>query len=80
MDYLDMCDSYRNALDTFYNDSKFTFKKHKWLMKKVRKEEFNKLADGLLRMVGGTIGGKRKPENKVIIGIGLRDFKSNIFT
>ncbi|KAF9991424.1 hypothetical protein BGZ80_009138, partial [Entomortierella chlamydospora] len=29
-------------------------------------------------MVGGTIGEKRKPENKVIIGIGLGDFKSNI--
>ncbi|KAF9923723.1 hypothetical protein FBU30_006226, partial [Linnemannia zychae] len=74
--YLDSRKNYQNALDSFYNDSKFTYKKYKLLMKEARKEEFNKLTDGLLRMVGGTVGEGRKPEDKVVIGIGLGDFKS----
>ncbi|KAF9928552.1 hypothetical protein FBU30_002290 [Linnemannia zychae] len=75
-DYLNLRNNCQNALNLFYNDRKFTFKKHKWLMKEAREEEFKRLTDGLLRMVGGTIGERRKPEDKVVIGIGLGDFKS----
>ena len=34
------------------------------------------MTDALLRMVGGSIGAKKKDEDKVVIGIGLGDFKS----
>ena len=60
----------------FYNGNKFSYKRHKWHAKRARQQEYNQLADGLLRMIGGTIGEKRKPENKVIIGIGTGRFQS----
>ncbi|KAF9319607.1 hypothetical protein BG003_008714 [Podila horticola] len=66
----------KDALDMFYNDKKFKFKRHKWLAQRARVEEYYRLADGLLRMVGGSIGTRKKDEDKVIIGIGLGRFTS----
>ncbi|KAG0098493.1 hypothetical protein BGZ93_011315 [Podila epicladia] len=66
----------KDVLDMFYNDRKFKFKRHKWLARRAREEEYHRLADGLLRMVGGSIGTKKKGEDKVIIGIGLGRFAS----
>jgi hypothetical protein len=71
---------YRKAneahLDKFYNCKKFRHKKHRHMSKKARALEFHRLADSLLRMVGGSIGEKRKEEDKVVIGIGMGCFTS----
>ncbi|KAG0338891.1 hypothetical protein BG004_007042 [Podila humilis] len=74
-DYVDRRHDYQPALDAFYNDPKF--KQFKCLAQEARSQEYYRLADALLRMVGGTIGEKRKPENKVVIGIGLGKFSSS---
>lgn len=63
-------------LDKFYNGKKYRFKKYKRMSKKARAREFHRLADSLLRMVGGTIGEKRKEGHKVVIGIGMGRFTS----
>ncbi|KAF8922958.1 hypothetical protein BGZ58_003534, partial [Dissophora ornata] len=47
-DYLAMENDYNDALSSFYNDGKDTFKKFTGLMKKAREAEYHKLADGLL--------------------------------
>jgi len=64
-------------LDTFYNGSRQRYKRHKFDAQKARNEEFAHLTDQILRMVGGTIGERRDPENKVAIGIGLGQFQSS---
>ncbi|KAG0254341.1 hypothetical protein DFQ27_006905 [Actinomortierella ambigua] len=66
----------RAHLDKFYNGHQFKFKRYKNMAKSARAQEFHRLADSLLRMVGGTIGEKKAVENKVVIGIGMGDFKS----
>ncbi|KAF8923272.1 hypothetical protein BGZ58_003142, partial [Dissophora ornata] len=68
--------AYEDELDNFYNSNNFKFKRHKMYARAARKEEYYRLTDALLRMVGGSIGAKKKDEDKVIIGIGLGDFKS----
>ncbi|KAG0058349.1 hypothetical protein BGZ92_007193, partial [Podila epicladia] len=68
--------AYKDALDNFYNGNNFKFKRHKQYAKAAREEEYHRLTDGLLRMVGGSIGAKKKDEDKVVIGIGLGNFKS----
>ncbi|KAF9539336.1 hypothetical protein BGW38_009947, partial [Lunasporangiospora selenospora] len=67
---------YQAELDRFYNGNNHSFKRHKWYAKVARAQEFSRLADGLLRMVGGSIGAKRKDEDKVVIGVGLGRFES----
>ncbi|KAG0301164.1 hypothetical protein BGZ99_003546, partial [Dissophora globulifera] len=64
----------RIHLDKFYNRQ--TYKKHQYMAKKARQEEFHRLADSLLRMVGGSIGERRKEDDMVVIGIGLGQFAS----
>ncbi|KAG0012541.1 hypothetical protein BGZ80_011672, partial [Entomortierella chlamydospora] len=66
----------KDTLDKFYNGKKFTFKRHKWHARRARQQEYHQLADGLLRMVGGLIGEKRRVEDPVVIGIGLGRFRS----
>ncbi|KAF9913484.1 hypothetical protein FBU30_003314, partial [Linnemannia zychae] len=63
-------------LDAFYNGKNFHFKKYKYMSKKARMVEFHRVADSLLRMVGGSIGEKRREDQKVVIGVGLGDFTS----
>ena len=64
-------------LDTFYNGSEQRYKRHKFDAKKARDEEFARITDGILRMVGGSIGERRDPGNKVAIGVGLGQFQSS---
>ncbi|KAK5814307.1 hypothetical protein F5H01DRAFT_22909 [Linnemannia elongata] len=66
----------KSHLDTFYNGKKFRHKKYKWMAKKARQREFERLADSLLRMVGGSIGERKKDDAKVVIGIGMGRFTS----
>ncbi|KAF9562940.1 hypothetical protein EC968_005044, partial [Mortierella alpina] len=61
------------TLDKLYNE-KLTFKKHAWDSKKAKEAEYAVITDRLLKIVGGTIGEKRKADNPVIIAIGLGDF------
>ncbi|KAI8351750.1 hypothetical protein B0O80DRAFT_500105 [Mortierella sp. GBAus27b] len=63
-------------LDSFYNGS-HCIKKHKWNAGRARDEEFARIADCLLRMVGGSIGAKREESNKVVIAVGLGQFSSS---
>ncbi|KAF9150146.1 hypothetical protein DFQ26_001677, partial [Actinomortierella ambigua] len=73
--YIQHRTTYKDALDNFYNGNDHKFKRHKWLAKAARAEEFSRLADGLLNMVGGTIRAKKKDDDKVVIGIGLGRFQ-----
>ncbi|KAG0196672.1 hypothetical protein BGX33_001361, partial [Mortierella sp. NVP41] len=63
-------------LQKFYNN--VVLKKHKWNSRKAQKKELRLIAKRLLQIVGGSPGAKRKDSNKVIIGIGLGKFSSNI--
>jgi len=62
-------------LESFYNSSN-VIKKHRWNARRARNEEFRRIADSLLRMVGGSVGRKRADEDKVVIAIGLGQFSS----
>ncbi|KAG0213355.1 hypothetical protein BGX28_004693 [Mortierella sp. GBA30] len=46
------------------------------MSKTAREREFHRLADSLLRMVGGSIGEKKKEEDKIVIWIGMGRFTS----
>ncbi|KAG9326309.1 hypothetical protein KVV02_004046 [Mortierella alpina] len=65
----------QTVLDGFYRDDQ-RFKKHEWDHSKAKEGEYAIITDRLLKMVGGAIGEKRKPDNPVIIAIGLGDFTS----
>ncbi|KAF9978802.1 hypothetical protein BGZ75_009899, partial [Mortierella antarctica] len=64
-------------VDEFYNGSRQRFKRQKFDAQKAKHEEFAHITDQILRMVGGTIGERRDPDNKVAIGIGLGQFQSS---
>ncbi|KAF9158401.1 hypothetical protein BGX20_003407 [Mortierella sp. AD010] len=74
-DYVEKHNENRVHLDKFYNGKKYTFKKHKNMVK-TRQEKFYKLTDSLLRMVGGFIDDK-KEEDIVVIGIDMGQFTSS---
>ncbi|KAG9071286.1 hypothetical protein KI688_005497 [Linnemannia hyalina] len=59
-------------LDNFYNQTNFW--KHKWDSEVCRQEEFCKVAEGLLKMIGGSVGRPRMPHRRVVIAIGLAKF------
>ncbi|KAF9545295.1 hypothetical protein EC957_011049, partial [Mortierella hygrophila] len=59
-------------LDNFYNQTNFW--KHKWDSEVCRQEEFCKVAEGLLKMIGGSVGRPRMPHQRVVIAIGLAKF------
>jgi hypothetical protein len=59
-------------LDNFYNKSNFW--KHQWDVKVCRKEEFYKVAEGLLNMIGGSVGRPKEPQQHVVIAIGMAKF------
>ncbi|KAF9335909.1 hypothetical protein BG006_010334 [Podila minutissima] len=50
--------------------------KHAWDAKLCRQEEFSKVANGLLQMVGRSIGWPCMEHQKVVIAIGLAKFSS----
>ncbi|KAF9110085.1 hypothetical protein BGW39_004840, partial [Mortierella sp. 14UC] len=59
-------------LDNFYNNTNFW--KHQWDANVCRKEEFYKVAEGLLNMIGGSVGRPKEPHQHVVIAIGLAKF------
>ncbi|KAF9956089.1 hypothetical protein BGZ72_003026 [Mortierella alpina] len=59
-------------LDRFYNSSNFW--KHRFDAQVCYKEEFHKVAEGLLNMVGGSVGRPRLPHQHVVIAVGLAKF------
>ncbi|KAG0280702.1 hypothetical protein BGZ95_009085 [Linnemannia exigua] len=59
-------------LDNFYNNTNYW--KHKWDANVCRKEEFYKVAEGLLNMIGGSVGRPKEPHQHVVIAIGLAKF------
>ncbi|KAF9187611.1 hypothetical protein BGZ51_001195 [Haplosporangium sp. Z 767] len=73
--YVQHRNAHKNMLDTFYNGNNFKFKRYKWYAKAAREEEYHRLMNALLSMVSGSIGAKKKDEDKVIIGVGLSRFK-----
>jgi hypothetical protein len=62
-------------LDQFYNGD-MSVLRHKWDQERAHRGEFYTITDRLLGMIGGSIGRTRDPENKVVIAVGLGDFKS----
>ncbi|KAG0248579.1 hypothetical protein BGZ95_007997, partial [Linnemannia exigua] len=61
-----------SVLDAFYNQSNFV--KHAWDVERAREEEFCRVTNSLLKMIGGLMGEKRREDQKVIIAIGLARF------
>ncbi|KAF8916938.1 hypothetical protein BGZ58_005189, partial [Dissophora ornata] len=59
-------------LDDFYNNTNFW--KHRWDANVCRKEEFYKVAEGLLNMIGGSVGRPKMPHQHVVIAVGLAKF------
>ncbi|KAI8357054.1 hypothetical protein B0O80DRAFT_99820 [Mortierella sp. GBAus27b] len=74
-EYVKSLQEVEEHLDSFYNSNN-TVKKHRWNARRARDEEFRRIADSLLRMVGGSIGRKRADEDKVVIAVGLGQFSS----
>ncbi|KAF9115229.1 hypothetical protein BGX30_006373, partial [Mortierella sp. GBA39] len=63
-------------LDTFYGS--VVLMKQRRNARKVRAEEYSPIANRFLELVGGSLGAKRKEDNKVVIGVGLGKFSSKI--
>lgn len=68
-EYMKHRHAYEQPLSDFYSSNTFRFKKHKWDAKRAKDEEYRRITDSLLRMVGGSIGARTEEDNKVIIGI-----------
>jgi hypothetical protein len=65
-------------LSEFYSDERYLVKRHLWDTKRARDLEFQRVADSLFKLVGGSLGQKRDDSNKVVIGVGLGKFSSRI--
>ncbi|KAK3821335.1 MAG: hypothetical protein J3Q66DRAFT_426414 [Benniella sp.] len=74
-DYVERVRDVEEHLHAFYNEN-HTFKRKRWDSQKARQEEYQRITDSLLKMVGGSYGAKRDVNNNVVIGIGLGDFDS----
>ncbi|KAK3808749.1 MAG: hypothetical protein J3Q66DRAFT_417306 [Benniella sp.] len=72
-EHMDYMDTHREKLKGFYDK---TVKKHSWDARRAKDEEFYAIANQILGLVGGSIGERRKENNKVAIGIGLGDFRA----
>ncbi|KAF9378215.1 hypothetical protein CPB97_009713 [Podila verticillata] len=66
--------THHDPLDSFYNGDEYRFKRHVWDAKKAKEEEYVRVANSLLHALGGSIGAKHDPDNKVIIAIGMSKF------
>lgn len=76
-EYAKKMEEVEERLSTFYNGRNRRFKRHTWDMKRAKHAEYQAIAERLLRIVGGTTGQHRDPNNHVIIGVGLGQFKSS---
>ncbi|KAK3838271.1 MAG: hypothetical protein J3R72DRAFT_184956 [Linnemannia gamsii] len=71
-DYVAARHTCEDDLDNFYNNTNFW--KHQWDAKICRKQEFFKVAEGLLNMISGSVGRPKEPHQHVVIAIGLAKF------
>lgn len=71
--YAAYLEEHHDQIQEFYGTK---FLSHQWDCKRAKEAEYAAITDQLLRMVGGSIGEKRKDSNNVVIGIGLGQFKS----
>ncbi|KAG0020284.1 Elongation of fatty acids protein 2 [Podila clonocystis] len=69
-------DKHYEALNNFYNGNNYQFKKHTWDAERAKQEEYAKVANELLKAVGGSIGAKKADNNHVVIAIGLSKFQT----
>lgn len=67
-------DMVEGDLDAFYMYNQSSFWKHKWDARRARQDEFSRVTNSLLQMVGGSIGEKRREDQNVVIVIGLAKF------
>jgi hypothetical protein len=74
-EYLEHRHHYTTQLDRFYNHNAL-YKKYSWDARKARTEEYRRITDSLLKMIGGSIGTRRKEDDKVIIGVGMGKFSA----
>ncbi|KAF9569519.1 hypothetical protein EC968_002563, partial [Mortierella alpina] len=65
---------HQSQLHAFYGRR---YQKHAWDSRRAMEAEYAAAADQLLKMVGGSIGEKRKPDSNVLFGIGLGKFSSS---
>ncbi|KAG0301577.1 hypothetical protein BGZ99_003391, partial [Dissophora globulifera] len=76
LDYTMHREKYQEALEKFYNGDNYRFKKHTWDARRAKQEEYSRVANELLKAVGGSIGTRRHDDNKVVIAIGLSKFQT----
>ncbi|KAF9349185.1 hypothetical protein BGX26_012509 [Mortierella sp. AD094] len=62
----------RGELETFHKS--VVLEKHQWDLTRAMEKEFQRLAERIFTLAGGSSGAKRDDANKVIIGIGLGEF------
>ncbi|KAF9344737.1 hypothetical protein BGX26_003974 [Mortierella sp. AD094] len=75
--YIEKPEQVEDRLSDFYNGNNNRFKKHTWDMKRAKHIEYQAIANSLLKIVGGSIGERRKEGNPVLIGVGLGHFGSS---
>ena len=64
--------AFEGDLNDFYNNTNYW--KHRWDADVCRKEEFYKVAEGLLNMISGSVRRPRMPHQHVVIAVGLVKF------
>ncbi|KAG0262907.1 hypothetical protein BGZ95_003941, partial [Linnemannia exigua] len=73
-DYLLELERTHDQLDHFYNGDNMRFERHAYDASRAKEQEFNLMANQILKLVGGSIGAKRDDKNMVVIAIGLGQF------
>jgi hypothetical protein len=76
INYIKQLERVEDRLMDFYNGNKNRFKRHTLDMENTKQAEYQTIANGLLGIVGGSIGRPRGVANPVLIGVGLGKFKS----
>ncbi|KAF8975442.1 hypothetical protein BGZ46_009125 [Entomortierella lignicola] len=75
--YVAALEEVEERLKLFYNGDDDRFQKHSWDMKRAKRIEYQKVANSLLSIVGGSVGERRADDNPVLIGVGLGEFGSS---
>ncbi|GJJ75571.1 putative transposase [Entomortierella parvispora] len=66
--YMQEMEKVAEKLDAFYGSQKY--KKRHWDLKKAMEAEFAIMADRIMKSFGGSIGRRRRPDEKVLVAIG----------
>ncbi|KAF9938629.1 hypothetical protein BGZ65_012531 [Modicella reniformis] len=77
LDYIEFLDSHEKQFQQFYST---TFKKKPVDSRRARDAEFAAITDQLLRLVGGSIGERRRDDNHVLIGVGKFTSQRGLFS